>query len=154
MEMDPTKLKPMPGRMVVEIIEVLGGMTKGGIFVPGDTQSHMGKDTCACKVLSRGDRPTLGYAREDGGWKQVELSRPWPDEYRQAISVGCVVIMPRDVELAFTWQDPTGWRRYAIVNEHEAILAMSEEVYLRGGFEVVPWTPGEIGIEATQVLQG
>lgn len=140
LELDPNRVNPMPGLMVVEIIEVLGGMSKGGVFVPGTTMDHMGKDTCAAKVIRKGDPPRERFERGSNHGFEARPCEPWPDAYRAAL-VGDVVVLPRDVDKAFVWEG----KRYAIVREHEAIVAMSEEDYAKGGFSVVPWTPGEIG---------
>lgn len=136
LNLDPSRLRPMPGVMVVQIVEVLGGMTKGGIFVPGGTQDHMGKDTCLVRVLAMGGPPTIQYRRsKDGGMEEKRVGG-WPEGYR-SISEGDVVVVPRDVPFVFVHDE----KRYALVFEHEAIVSMPGDEFDQQGFEVVPWRP-------------
>lgn len=138
MEMDPAKLRPMAGVMVVEVVEVLGGYTKGGLFIPGTMMDHGGKDTALVQVLRLGDAPIQRVGFKDGEWG-YHPCEPWEAASRN-ISVGDIVLMPRDVPLVFVW----GEKRYALVYEHEAILAMDPSVLAENGFEVVPWKPDEV----------
>jgi len=144
--MDPNRITPTAGRMVVKVVEVLGGYLKGGLFMPGVGQDHGGKDTVLVEVLRKGAPPVERYAiAEDGKTWFARPCEPWVREATDQISVGDVVRMPRDVPLVFVWEE----QRYAIVNEHEAILAMSMEDFLSGGFEVVPWKEGSMEGQVT-----
>jgi co-chaperonin GroES (HSP10) len=137
MEIDPATVRPMAGKILVQIVEVLGGMTKGGVFVPPQTQDHMGKDTFYGKVLQMGSLPTTRLSkRDERGMAQYKACDPWPQDYR-VINQGDVVVFPRDVPLAFTWEQD----RYALVLEHEAILAIPGDQFDAQGFQVVPWRP-------------
>lgn len=138
----------MPGHIVVEIVEVLGGTTRGGLFVPGVVDDHMGKDTVLCRVLRMGGLPTRIYRKtEAGGFEEVMLDRPWPAELR-GISVGDVVLFPRDVPLVFVWEE----KRHAIVMEHEAIAVIPAGEFDQKDFQVVPWKPAPTGAEADKGL--
>lgn len=137
MSLDPATVRPTPGKLLVQIVEILGGMTPGGIFVPGETQDHAGKDTFFGKVIRRGTAPTVRVDRDPLGAASVTDSSPWPEEYRTRIAEGDVVVFPRDVPLAFFF----GEDRFALVLEHEAILSIPAAEYREGGFEVVPWRP-------------
>lgn len=139
---NPHTLKPMPGKMVVQIVEVLGGETKAGLFIPGTLVDHMGKDTFYGKILSVGPAPALehydspqGIHVRDNGSGNV-----WPDEIMDIFKEGDIVVMPRDVPLAFTWQEG----RYAVVHLHEAILHIDADSFDPQEFEFVPWTPSDI----------
>lgn len=149
-EIDPNRIRPMAGVMVVQIVEVLGGTTKAGLFIPGTMMDHVGKDTCLVRVLRKGPPPTKRYSNKTDGTTTVRDCLPWDEEYCRQISVGDVVCMPRDVPMVIVWNE----LRYALVNEHEAILAMSQETFDEGGFEVVPWAPGEIGDTVIPINQG
>lgn len=148
-ELDPNRIRPMTGVMVVQIVEVLGGTTKAGLFVPGSMMDHSGKDTCLVKVLRKGASPEKRYSNKTDGTTTVRDCSSWPDDYRQ-ICVGDVVCMPRDVPMVIVWEG----LRYALVNEHEAILAMDQSTFEDGSLEVVPWKPGEIGDTVIPVRQG
>lgn len=147
-DLDPSTIRPMPGLIVVEIVEVLGGTTRGGLFVPGVVDDHMGKDTVLCRVLRMGGLPTRAHRKtESGGFEEVMLDRPWPPELR-GISVGDVVVFPRDVPLAFVWEE----KRYAIVMEHEGIAVIPAADFDQKNFQVVPWKPAPTGAEADKTL--
>lgn len=139
MNLDPVLLRPMPGIMVVQIVEVLGGMTKGGIFIPGNHQDHMGKDTCLVKVLAKGPAPVVQYRKGESGGMEEKVVGSWPESYR-TITVGDVVVMPRDMDLVFVFEE----RRYALVREHEAIVSMPGDEFDQQGFEVVPWRTNSV----------
>lgn len=138
MTIDPKIVHPTAGKMLVQIVEVLGGMTRGGIFLPGLHQDHAGKDTCLVRVLEKGGPPSVAYKRGSDGDVVEKVVGHWPEEYRP-ISVGDVVVMPRDMPLVFVFED----RRYGIVMEHEAIVAMPGDEFDQQGFEVVPWKPAD-----------
>lgn len=141
MEIDPSTVQLVAGRVLIHVVEVLGGMTRGGVFVPGSTQDHMGKDTVYGRVVRVGPAPTVRVSRDDRGVASIHQDKsPWPQEYR-VVHEGHVVLFPRDVELAFVH----GEDRYAIVNEHEAILSFGPaDQFDRQGLEVVPWRPGQL----------
>ncbi len=146
--LDPDTVRPMPGHLVVEIVEVLGGTTRSGLFVPGVVDDHMGKDTCLCRVLRMGALPNRKYKKgPDGDVQEVLLPGPWPVELR-GISVGDVVLFPRDMPCVFVWDE----RRFAIAMEHEAIAAIPAAEFDQRDFEVVPWKPGALGPEADTSL--
>ena len=147
-DLDPATVNPMPGHLVVQIVEVLGGTTRGGLFVPGVVDDHMGKDTVLCQVLRMGALPTRTYRKaEGGGFEEVLLDQPWPAELR-GISVGDVVLFPRDVPLAFVWEE----KRYAVVMEHEAIAAIPAAEFDQKNFQVIAWAPAATGAEVDKGL--
>lgn len=148
LDLDPSSLSPMPGHVVVQIVEVLGGTTRAGLFVPGVVDDHMGKDTVLCKVIQLGDLPNRIYRKTAaGGFEEVMLDRPWPAELR-GISVGDVVVFPRDVPLVFVWEET----RYAIVMEHEAIAVIPGSEFDQKDFQVIPWKPAPTGVEEDKAL--
>lgn len=134
--MDPSRISPTAGVLVTKIVEVLGGYTKSGLFLPGIFQDHSGKDTVLVQVLRKGPPPEKRYI--EGG---VRDCLPWAPVAANQVSVGDVILVSRDVPLVFVWED----QRYALVYEHEAICAMSYEFFASGGFEMSTWTPGVIG---------
>lgn len=142
MSVDPVSVKPMPGKMVVEIVEVIGKTTKSGLWM--GNEDHAGKDTFYGKVLAMGPTPALASIRDEKtggglGRQFVDTGSQWPEGYRQ-ISVGDIVVMPRDVPLVFTWEE----RRFGIVIETEAILRIPGDKFDPQEFEVVPWKPPAI----------
>lgn len=141
--LDPSRIKPAAGVMVVQIVEVLGGTTKGGLFLPGTMSDHSGKDTCLVRVMKKGDPPRQRFVtNQTDGRSTVKECKPWESRATDSIGVGDVACMPRDVPLVFVWDDC----RYALVYEHEAICAMSMETFEEGGFEVIPWKPNEVNL--------
>lgn len=139
---DPQTVNPMPGNAVVEIVEILGGMTKGGVFIPGNAVDHMGKDTAHCKILRVGDAPALEHYKSGRGpgWdvRPNANGAKWPDEIMNLFQVHDILVMPRDMPMVFIWES----RRFAVVHLHEAILHIRGDSFDPQAFEVVPWTPG------------
>jgi len=141
---NPDHLKPMPGKAVVRIIEVLGGTTKGGVFIPGNHQDHSGKDTFYGEMVRVGPAPSLEHYKSGRGpgWdvRPNSTGKVWPAEMMAEFRVGDIFVFPRDVELAFTWDE----QRFCIVHIHEAIIGIAREEFDAQGFEMVAWRPPAI----------
>lgn len=148
-EMDPRTVRPARGKLLIELVQQLGGVTAGGIVLAGHFQDRHGRDTVYGRVLAMGEPPAVGWGRRGrlpdvpddtpdpghGCWRERE--RPWPDGFL-TVSVGDVVLAPRDVPLAFAWRDPTTGRsgRYALVIVHELIAVIEGDP---AGFVQIPW---------------
>jgi len=125
LELDPARVHPNRGYLLVEITEKLGGLTKGGIFIPGSIADTDRKDTAMGRILELGPPPELCTRKKVRG----ERSDPWvpnpgvawPDDYEPFV-VGHYVIFPRDVPLAFFWKEA----RYALVYRHECFLHFAD----------------------------
>jgi len=132
MELDPTRLTCTPGRMLVQITEILGGFKKG-LFRPAE--NHMGKDTFKGVIVQMGPRPCKNHEFQNGVptglFEERSCSTPWPEEY-VPLAVGDEVILPRDVPKAFSHEKS----RYAIVEVSEVICRTNGS-----DVEVVPWNP-------------
>ena len=141
---DPTKIKPMPGKLVVEITEILGGKTKGGVHLPINYQDHMGKDTFYGKVLRVGPPPALAHYKSGPGpgldVRSNKHGNVWPDSMMEPFKVGNIILFPRDVPLSFVWKG----KRYAICYIHEAIISIDKDDFDPKEFQVVPWIPDPI----------
>lgn len=137
--LDPKTVKPLAGKAVIRITEVLGGEQKSGLFIPGTTQDHGGKDTMYGELMAIGPAPTVKHKKfgPGPGWEVVpnDSGRVWSEAAMAEFQVGDIYVFPRDVELAFVWEN----HRYAIVHLHEAILRLPREGFEGSGFEVVPW---------------
>lgn len=138
----PDSVKPMPGNMVVEIVEILGGETKGGLFIPGHLMDHMGKDTFYGRIIRVGDPPRLEHYKTGRGWdvRHNSSGATWPKEMMDIFTEGDIVVLPRDVPLAFVHEET----RYAIVHIHEAILHIKADSFDPQSFEFVPWKPNPV----------
>jgi hypothetical protein len=139
---DPSKVRCTPGKVLVQIVEVLGGTTASGLWKP--PQDHGGKDTFYGKILQVGPPPTLKHVKTDersSGWDVAENSsgNKWPDQIMNEFKVGDIGVFPRDVPLVFVHDD----KRYGICLIHEAILVLDAEQLKNDGFEFVAWQPGE-----------
>ncbi len=145
---DPTTIRCMPGKILVEIIEILGGTTKSGIWLP--PQDHMGKDTFYGKVLQVGPPPALEHYKSGPGpgldVRDNRTGATWPDKVMQQFNLGDIVLFPRDVPMVFVWEE----RRFGICLIHEAIVAFDGAEFNAEGFEVRPWTPQSL--EGAQML--
>ena len=132
MEFELNKIVCTPGRMLVQITEVLGGL-KRGLFHPAE--DHVGKDTFRGVIVQIGPTPCKNHAFSEGvptGWfEETSGEVPWPEGYAP-FSVGDEVILPRDVPKAFSH----GESRYAIVEVSEVICRTNGS-----DVEVVPWNP-------------
>jgi co-chaperonin GroES (HSP10) len=126
---DPETIRPLPGKIVVEIVEKQGGMSPGGLFIPAlaEQRQHL-KDTAICRILKLGPPGTdyFGYNKQTREWELRHGSRPIPIR----LSVGDHVITPRDVPLVFVWDA----KRYAIILQHEILAAVDDWI----GEEIVP----------------
>lgn len=138
---NPEKLKPMAGKAVVRIIEILGGTTEGGIYVPGTLQDHAGKDTFYGEMIRLGPAPRLKHYKSGPGpgWDVRENStgKVWPPEVMEQFKEGDIFVFPRDVEMVFTWDN----QRFCIVHIHEAIIGLARDEFNAQGFEMVAWKP-------------
>ena len=141
MNLDPTTVQPTPGKILVEIVEVLGGTTKSGLFRPPQADDHMGKDTFYGKILCVGPPPVLEHHRDPtarGGYhvRDAKSGKAWSEEVMAQFTEGDIMIFPRDVPLAFGFED----RRFALVLMHEAMFSVDPASFDPTDFEVVPWT--------------
>lgn len=118
--MNPESLSPMPGKILVEIVERMGGVSRGGIIIPKIVHNTMAKDTAIGKILKLGEPQTYRVAHERTsfcrGKNQRNLEGQWgfkrPD-------IGSFVSFPRDVPKAWTWEN----KRYAIILEQEILFS-------------------------------
>jgi co-chaperonin GroES (HSP10) len=141
MYLDPSTVVPTAGNVLVELVEVLGGMTMGGIFIPGTTQDHAGKDTFYGRVMKVGGPPQLRHIGHRSETRHNQSGKRWSKEYMDELfSEGDIVVFPRDVPLAFNWKD----KRYCLCHIDEAIVAINADEFDAQGFEVVPWKPPKI----------
>ncbi len=130
--MNPDRLRPAAGQMIVELIELLGGTTSGGIFIPGTTQDHSGKDTVIARILKVGPPPATRFTKKEEGWVQNRSGAVWPDGFA-TVNERDTVLLPRDVPLVVTWED----RRYAIAVRSD-VIAVLEGYEGLSNFEVIP----------------
>ncbi len=135
MNMDPGTIHPTAGKLLVEIVEVLGGK-RGALYIPPATQDHMGKDTFYGRILEVGPAPAIQHDRsmETRSTKNGQI---WSDDVMAQFTVGDIMIFPRDVPLAFGWEE----LRYALVLMHEGLFRLDPTEFDPTEFEVVPWTP-------------
>jgi len=149
--LDPSTLSPTPGKAIVEIVEILGGDTKGGLFIPGHIMDHMGKDTFYGKILKVGPPPALEHYKSGPGvgWdvQPNANGKVWPQKVMDQFQPGDILVLPRDLPLVFVWDD----KRYGIVLIHEALVMIKGDSFDPQAFEVVPWKPDEIGGENTTI---
>ena len=127
--LNPQAMVCTPGKVLVCITEVLGGMKKGVWTV---AQDHGRKDTATGVVLKVGDPPHYEHFVH-AGMRSVDVrscDETWPREY-PGIGEGDVVAFPRDVPRVFVWED----KRYAIIHLHEILFRADPGIQ----FEVVPW---------------
>jgi len=134
--MNPEKLTLMPGKILVEIVERMGGLSKGGIIIPEIVHNTMAKDTAIGKILKRGApqsyRTALdvtSFCRGDQRRLETEWGFSRPD-------IGSFVSFPRDVPKAWTWAD----KRYAIILEQEIIFS-TDSYEGHSQIEVQPHAP-------------
>lgn len=142
MEINPDTIAVTPGKLLVQIVEVLGGTRKSGLFVPGESQDHMGKDTFYGKILKIGDPPMLEHycnAQYGAAYdvRENRTGKTWCAKAMAQFSEGDILILPRDVPLAFVWEEV----RYALVLMHEGLFSMDPATFDPTDFEVVPWQP-------------
>ena len=126
----------MPGKILVEIVERMGGLSKGGIIIPEIVHNTMAKDTAIGKILKRGApqsyRTALdvtSFCRGDQRRLETEWGFSRPD-------IGSFVSFPRDVPKAWTWAD----KRYAIILEQEIIFS-TDSYEGHSQIEVQPHAP-------------
>ncbi len=113
---DSTKIRPTRGKMLVEIIEQLGGVTQGGIFLPAAIVDKAGKDTAMVRVLRVGPKPFVRKATPSG-WIITDVKEPDGFcDYQE----GDVALFPRDVPMVFGFQE----KRYAIVLQQDGIAQL------------------------------
>jgi len=134
----------MEGRLLVEIIEVLGGTTKGGVFIPGTLVDHGGKDTAYGRILQVGPTPRTKHESRRGRYTQLFVPNKsgarWCDEIMAHFRPGNVVFFPRDVPKVFQWKD----RRYAIILMEECLLSIAEDEFNPTEIEILPsFYPGQ-----------
>lgn len=128
--LDPSRIiRLLPGVCLVRIDEVLGGTTKGGIFVPPDVaDARGGKDTASGTVLQMGPPPDLAHVDGPGkaGYERPGRTRKnrtgagW-DPLAFPVQVGDRVTFPRDLPLVFVHDEA----RYGFVYMDECIFATS-----------------------------
>jgi hypothetical protein len=131
--LDPARVRPQPGILLVKIDEILGGTTKGGIFLTPDVaDARGGKDTAHGIVLRRGAAPSLRHVtlQQEGkdGYKRPGRTRAnttgetW-DTAAFPVAEGDRVYFPRDVPLVFVWEDA----RYGLVMMDECLFATTAD---------------------------
>lgn len=129
LRLDPSTVNPLPGILLVQIDEVLGGTTSGGIFITADMADAGGrKDTAHGIVLKKGPLPALRHVtlKEEGpgGFKRPGRTRnnttgqPWSPE-AFPVNTGDRVYFPRDIPMVFAWNET----RYGLVMMDECIFA-------------------------------
>lgn len=127
---DPSRVRPQPGVVVVRIDEVLGGETSGGIFIPAGIADAQGrKDTASGIVLRAGPAPDLRHEKagarhytRPGRTLRSQTGTPWsPGAF--PVQEGERVFFPRDVPLVFLWED----RRYGLICMDEIICVARAE---------------------------
>lgn len=137
--LDPSTVRCLPGKCLVEIVEVLGGKTRGGIVIPEAVAGKLNKDTFYGRLLQVGPAPrTAHYKSGRGpGWdvRPNTSGAEWPSEIMDNFQVGDIIVFPRDVELVFVWEQ----RRFGICHIHEAIMQIPADSFDPDEFEVVPW---------------
>lgn len=142
--MNPHTIVPLAGKVLVEIVEVLGGKTKGGIHLPEAYQDHMGKDTFYGRVLKVGPPPDLAHYKSGPGpgWdvRKNTTGTPWPKEVMELFQEGSIIVFPRDVPMVFVWEE----KRYALCLVHEAIISIDGDSFDPDEFRVMPWIPQKI----------
>lgn len=140
--LDPARVTPLPGYCLVQIDEILGGTTEGGIFIPPDVADAKGnKDTAHGIVLRMGPLPDLrhvtlaecgpsGY-RRPGRTERNHSGARW-DRNAFPVQPGDRLYFPRDLPLVFVFED----RRYGCVCMDECIFYTEKDD--TGRVEVLP----------------
>ena len=141
---DPKTVRPLAGKGLVRIVEILGGTSDGGIYIPGSLQDHSGKDTFYGEMVRLGPPPSLTHYKTGPGpgWdvKKNSTGKVWPPEVMAQFKEGDIFVFPRDVEVVFVWEE----QRYCIVLIHEAIIGIDRKEFDSAKFEVKAWKPPEI----------
>jgi co-chaperonin GroES (HSP10) len=141
---NPDTIRCMPGKILVKIVEILGGKSKGGILLPESYQDHMGKDTFYGEILQIGPAPQLEHYKSGQGpgldVRPNKSGKPWNQETMSQFKIGDIVIFPRDVPVVFVWEE----QRYALCLIHEGIVSIDKEDFRAEDFEVVPWQAPQI----------
>jgi len=122
-QIDPVRVHPLAGLLLVEIDEILGGMTKGGLFAPPDAADGNGrKDTASGKVMKMGPMPAWKHTTDvhtrPGCTEDNVSGKTWATDLFP-VTEGDHVTFPRDVPLVFVWNE----RRYGLVRMDEVIYA-------------------------------
>ena len=135
--LDPARVHPQPGILLVQIDEVLGGTTRGGIFIPPSVaDARGGKDTAHGVVLRRGAAPSLRHVslQQEGkdGYKRPGRTRANTTGQTWDLAVfpveeGDRVYFPRDVPLVFVWNEA----RYGLVMMDECLFATPSDADAR-----------------------
>lgn len=112
-QLNPETVHPGRGKLLVEITEQLGGLTKGGIFISAALADTDRKDLAMGRVVRMGALPKTKHSDRAlrtirGEFTPNESCQEWKSF---PVSVGDLVCFPRDVPLVITWKE----KRYAIV---------------------------------------
>lgn len=155
---DPDTIRPGRGLLLVEIVEKLGGKTDGGIELVGAWQDRHDKDTCYSRVLKVGPKPDFIHG-VDGDLINVPTGTPdpgvpfwrdgkgvvWPTGFAE-VSVGEVVLHPRDMPLTFLWpregSSGSEYVRYGLVWLHECIAVLDN--FDKGSFRQICYAKAAI----------
>lgn len=140
--LNPDRVTPLPGICLVQIDEVLGGLTEGGIFIPGDVAEAKGnKDTAHGIVLKLGPLPDLRHVtlaecgpegfRRPGRTDRNHSGARWPG-HAFPVQPGDRLYFPRDLPLVFVYED----RRYGFVNMDECLFYTQKDD--TGHLQVMP----------------
>lgn len=118
--LDPNRVHPLPGKLLIRVDEVLGGTTPGGLFLPPDVADANGKkDTVWGTILRIGDPVRIRLHK--GAPKQH------PEDTHRDTDLAPTVLdlrpedrvtIPRDVPLLFVHDD----QRYALVYADEVLF--------------------------------
>jgi co-chaperonin GroES (HSP10) len=130
---DPDTVRPLAGKLLVHITAQLGGVTKGGIFIPPAVADTGEKDTATGIVLKIGPMPDLRHDMSSARLRAIpnEMGVVWSPECFP-VQEGDLVIFPRDVPLVWVFKD----ERYGLVLMHEIILVASMDTDIEVGQRV------------------
>ena len=137
---DPEKVRPMAGKILVHLEEQLGGYTPGGLFMPPNPDDTK-KDTAIGRVMRLGPMPATRHTKPGEKppidtrdsvslWTRPNRSGAhWPAEF-QNLKVDDVICFPRDVHVVIVWNE----QRYALVEMEELLFVFEGDYH---GEEVV-----------------
>lgn len=138
------KIHCAEGKLLIEITEVLGGTTKGGVFIPGTLMDHGGKDTAYGRIVKVGPPPRIKHESRHGRYTKLFVPNKggatWCDSIMGNFRPGNVVFFARDVPKVFQDQG----RRYAIVLMEDCLLSVDEDEFDSTKIEILPsFVPGQ-----------
>lgn len=132
----PDTVQPTAGHYVGEVVQRLGGKTRGGIYVLGnDNNTRM--DTCVVRVLRMGLLPALatlgasnlgatgGVAGVGAGFVK-DARRAWPPEFLP-VKEGSCFWTSRDFPKVWIHRDAQGVDRKYVLGRYIDALAVIED---------------------------